>query len=104
MSKPEFSVDRIVARMKEAAARKRPLSDAASTEVVTSAAFQSVQRGSGGALSELDLHPIQLQPRFQPNGDGRYHVEDLLKYHDSAFIQNAYRAILKRGPDAIGYR
>jgi len=103
MSKPEFSVDRIVARMKEAAARKRPLSDAASTEVVTSAAFRS-QRGSSGSLSELDLRPIQLQPRFQPSGDARYHVEDLLKYHDSAFIQNAYRAILKRGPDAIGYR
>src|SRR5262245_60486000 len=88
--------------MKEAAARKGPLADAASTEVVTSAAFQPVQRGSN-RLSQLDLHPIQLQPRFQPNSNGRYHVDELLKFHDSAFIQNAYRAILKRGPDAIGY-
>ena len=45
-----------------------------------------------------------MQSPFQPHSDGRYHVNDLLKYHDRNFIQNAYRAILKRGPDAAGYR
>src|SRR5204863_5174245 len=52
----------------------------------------------------LDLQPIQVQPRFQPSSDAPYHVNDLLKFHDATFIQNAYRAILKRGPDAVGYR
>ena len=103
ISKPEYSVERIVARMKEAAARKGQLPDAASVDVVKSAEFHPLRRGTT-VLSELDLHPIQLQPRFQPHSDSRYHVDDLLKFHDSSFVQNAYRAILKRGPDAVGYR
>lgn len=91
--------------MKEAAARQGQLPDSASVDVVASAEFHPSRRGSSSAsLSELDLRPIQLQPRFQPRSDARYHVNDLLKFHDSSFIQNAYRAILKRGPDAVGYK
>lgn len=89
--------------MKAAAARTGQLPDRASLDVVTSAELRPLRRGPS-VLSDLDLQPIQLQPRFQPNSDSRYHVNDLLKFHDSTFIQNAYRAILKRGPDAVGYR
>jgi 2-polyprenyl-3-methyl-5-hydroxy-6-metoxy-1,4-benzoquinol methylase len=103
ISNPEYSVDRIVARMKEAAARNGPLSDGASLDVVTSAEFQPVRRGQS-RLTEINPHPVRLQPVFHPHSDGRYHVNDLLKYHDRTFIQNAYRAILKRGPDATGYQ
>lgn len=103
ISNPEYSVDRIVARMKEAAARQGQLPEAASIDVVASADLRPTRRGSN-LLSDLDLQPIQLQPRFQPSSESRYHVNDLLKFHDSSFVQNAYRAILKRGPDATGYR
>jgi 2-polyprenyl-3-methyl-5-hydroxy-6-metoxy-1,4-benzoquinol methylase len=89
--------------MKAAATRTGQLPDRASIEVVTSAELRPLRRGAS-VISDLDLQPIQLQPRFQPNSDSRYHVNDLLKFHDSTFIQNAYRAILKRGPDAVGYR
>lgn len=90
--------------MKKSAARQGQLSDGASADVVTSAEFRpSAQRGPN-PLAEIRIHPLKLQPTFQPHRDGRYHVEDLLKYHDKDFIQNAYRAILKRGPDAIGYK
>lgn len=89
--------------MKEAAARNGPLSDGASLDVVTSAEFQPVRRGQS-SLSEVNTHAVRLQPVFHPHSDGRYHVNDLLKYHDRTFIQNAYRAILKRGPDATGYQ
>src|SRR5947207_8635151 len=89
--------------MKKAAARKGQIPDGASSNVVTSGELRPVRRGSG-MLSALDLQPIQVQPRFQPSSDARYHVNDLLKFHDATFIQNAYRAILKRGPDAVGYR
>jgi 2-polyprenyl-3-methyl-5-hydroxy-6-metoxy-1,4-benzoquinol methylase len=90
--------------MKEAAARTGQL-NGASVDIVASAEFLPLRRGSSAtALSELDLHPIHLQPRFQPRSDARYHVNDLLKYHDGSFIQNAYRAILKRGPDGVGYK
>jgi len=50
------------------------------------------------------IQQIVLQPPFKPHDDDTYHVNDLLKYHDQKFIQNAYRAILKRGPDAAGYK
>lgn len=103
ISNPEYSVDRILARMKAAAARQGQMPDSASVDIVTSAEFRPLRRGSN-VLSDLDLQPIQLQPRFYPSKDSRYHVNDLLKFHDSTFIQNAYRAILKRGPDAAGYR
>ena len=89
--------------MKEAATRKGNSGDGASLDVVTSAAFKPLRGASNGSFG-FEIEPIQLQPRFQPNSDGRYHVNDLLKFHDSSFIQNAYRAILKRGPDAAGYR
>ena len=42
---------------------------------------------------------IKLQPDFQPYPDHRYHINDLLRYHDRVFVQVAYRAVLKRSPD-----
>ena len=88
--------------MKEAAAHKGQLADLASSDLVTSAEFRPARQNTG-PLAGIDIQPIALQPAFQPRSDGRYHVNDLLKYHDRNFIQNAYRAILKRGPDATGY-
>ena len=89
--------------MKDAATRKGQFEDFASSDVVTSAEFRTARR-DGQPLAEIEIHPFTLQPPFQLHSDGRYHVNDLLKYHDRTFIQNAYRAILKRGPDATGYR
>jgi O-antigen chain-terminating methyltransferase len=43
---------------------------------------------------------LKLQPDFQPRSNNRYHIGDLLRYHDRAFVDNSYRAILKRPPDA----
>ena len=42
---------------------------------------------------------LKLQPDFQPSSDHRYHINDLLRYHDRVFVQAAYRAVLKRSPD-----
>lgn len=42
---------------------------------------------------------LRLQPDFEPHSDHRYHINDLLRYHDRAFVQAAYRAVLKRSPD-----
>src|ERR1044072_7421879 len=51
-------------------------------------------------LSVKNIFPqIKLQPDFQPHSDHRYHVHDLLGFHDRAFVQAAYRAVLKRSPD-----
>ena len=102
ITNPEYTVDRIVARMKEAAAHKGQLAHPASSDLVASAEFRPARQNTG-PLPGIDIQPIALQPTFQPRSDGRYHVDDLLKYHDRNFIQNAYRAILKRGPDATGF-
>ena len=102
ITNPEYTVDRIVARMKEAAAHKGHFAGLASSDLVTSAEFRPARQNTG-PLAGIDIQPIALQPAFQPRNDGRYHVNELLKYHDRSFIQNAYRAILKRGPDATGY-
>ncbi|HEX5887633.1 MAG TPA: methionine biosynthesis protein MetW, partial [Pyrinomonadaceae bacterium] len=42
---------------------------------------------------------LRLQPDFEPRSDHRYHLNDLLRFHDRVFVQAAYRAVLKRSPD-----
>lgn len=48
---------------------------------------------------EHQLPTLKLQPDFQPHADDHYHVNDLLRYHDRAFVEASYRAVLKRSPD-----
>ena len=36
------------------------------------------------------------------NGNNRYHVNDLLRFHGDEFVRNAYRALLLREPDEAG--
>jgi len=55
-------------------------------------------------LSSLPKSPkLELQPVFEPNTDDEYHLNDLLKFHDADFLNAAYRAIMKRDPDPVGY-
>jgi SAM-dependent methyltransferase len=55
---------------------------------------------SSAAPPPSSVPELKLQPDFQPRSNNRYHISDLLRYHDRAFVDNAYRAILKRPPDA----
>lgn len=48
----------------------------------------------------VEIPPLGLQPEFVPNPDDRYHINDLLRYHDRHFVENAYLATLKRPADA----
>lgn len=55
-------------------------------------------------LSSLPKSPrLERQPVFEPNTDDEYHLNDLLKFDDAAFLNAAYQAILKREPDSYGY-
>ncbi len=58
---------------------------------------------STSAATGLNLPRFRLQPDFQLNERDHYHVNELLRFHDSAFVRNACRAILKREPDAETY-
>ncbi len=46
------------------------------------------------------LPPLKLQPELEKRD--RYHLNDLLGFHDEVFLRNAYKAILKREPDDSG--
>ena len=58
-----------------------------------------VVEASQPVAGEPNLPTLKLQPDFQPHADDHYHVNDLLRYHDRAFVESAYRAVLKRPPD-----
>lgn len=47
---------------------------------------------------------LNLQPEFRSNPDDRYHINDLLQYHDRHFVENAYLATLKRPPRHKSWR
>jgi O-antigen chain-terminating methyltransferase len=50
----------------------------------------------------VELQALFLQPEFHPKATDHYHVNDFLQFHGSDFVRNAYRAILRREPDAGG--
>ena len=62
---------------------------------------------SNASATENTVQPsapeLKLQPDFQPRSNNRYHISDLLRYHDRAFVENAFRAIVKRPPDATEF-
>lgn len=43
------------------------------------------------------------QTEFEPRAGDRYHINDLVRFDDAEFVRNAYRAILRRVPDAAGF-
>jgi SAM-dependent methyltransferase len=46
---------------------------------------------------------LPLHPAFEPDENDEYQLNALLQFHDADFVYAAYRAILKREPDPIGY-
>jgi O-antigen chain-terminating methyltransferase len=85
MNKPGLEIDHLAAVIRESMAAHQTES-----EPVRVAQTLSV---------ENNFPQIKLQPDFQPHSNHRYHIYDLLGYHDRAFVQAAYRAVLKRSPN-----
>jgi O-antigen chain-terminating methyltransferase len=84
MNQPQLEIDHLAAVIRESMAAHQGESEAI--------------RVASPAATENSFPQIKLQPDFQPHPDHRYHVNDLLRYHDRAFVQAAYRAVLKRSP------
>ena len=95
---PEYTVEKIVARMREAARQAH-----APDLWVTMESENHPPARQAGFNGKVIIQPLSLQPDFTPAADDHYHVNDLLKYHGSVFLHNAYQAVLKRGPDEAGY-
>jgi O-antigen chain-terminating methyltransferase len=90
MISPQLDVDDLTAIIRESMAAQQKRSAAGVPPGVE--ASQTV-------TGEQNLPTLKLQPDFQPHADDHYHVNDLLRYHDRAFVEAAYRAVLKRSPD-----
>lgn len=87
MNQPQLEIDDLAAAIRESMAAHRndhaPIREAPT-------------------VSTQDSPPqIKLQPEFQPRSDHRYHINELLRYHDRVFVQAAYRAVLKRSPAEV---
>ncbi|HEX8921273.1 MAG TPA: DUF4214 domain-containing protein, partial [Pyrinomonadaceae bacterium] len=95
----DIDVDQLMHEIREAVARQQKLAHGN-----PSASFTHFSpTGNSGAHAPLDDAPLTLQPEFHPRDDRQYHIDDLLKYHGGDFVRNAYRAILRREPDAVGW-
>src|SRR6185369_9797513 len=91
MNHPRVEIDDLTAVIRESiAAQKHDVSNG------------SVPRETPRAASS-QVPQLKLQPDFQPRSNNRYHISDLLRYHDRVFVDSAYRAILKRPPDATEF-
>jgi O-antigen chain-terminating methyltransferase len=84
MNQPRLEIDHLAAVIRESMPAHQGESEPIHVAPVTSA--------------ENSFPQIKLQPDFQPHPDHRYHVNDLLRYHDRAFVNAAYRGVLKRSP------
>jgi O-antigen chain-terminating methyltransferase len=85
MNRPRLEIDHLAAVIRESIAAHQDVSEPVRVAQTISA--------------ENHFPQLKLQPDFQPHTDHRYHVYDLLRFHDRAFVQAAYRAVLKRSPD-----
>jgi O-antigen chain-terminating methyltransferase len=87
MNFPQLDVDDLATVIRQSMAQQQQQSSIAT-------ATSSTTMMNGDKPPEL-----KLQPEFQPRAGDRYHVNDLLAYHDRVFVEAAYRAVLKRAPD-----
>lgn len=111
-SDPQITIESLTDKVREGAlARLNPngatdsgAASAANAPAAARAEHPSAAASDFPALTSLEAVQLTLQPDFEPHASDQYHAHELLQYHDRNFIQNAYRAILKRGPDATGYK
>jgi O-antigen chain-terminating methyltransferase len=56
------------------------------------------------AADRRAVSDLGLRPAFATNRDDHYHLASFMQLYDVDFVEAAYRAILKREPDAAGCR
>ncbi len=97
----EINIEQLMAEIREAVARRE--SSGQTSLAGASLELRNFLTSVANPRDEqLELPPLELQPEFVRSPDDRYHVNELLQYHDHTFVWNAYRAILKREPDEVG--
>jgi SAM-dependent methyltransferase len=92
---PRIEIDDLAAVIRESIAAQKHHDGPG---FVNGSSASVVQHAAPSPVPEL-----KLQPDFQPRSNNRYHISDLLRYHDRAFVDNSYHAILKRPPDGTEF-
>jgi O-antigen chain-terminating methyltransferase len=112
INEPQITIESLMDKIRDGARRQVSPNGAADSGASSATNLTAAGRAanpsapaadSPPALTQLEAVQLTLQPGFEARSDDQYHAGELLQYHDRQFIQNAYRAILKRGPDATGY-
>lgn len=92
---PELSAEDLAAQVRVSAEEYRAAQTAAS-------GFAAPADGVEPLSDEQHfLPPLVLQPDFRPHADARYHVNDLLAFHDQHFVENAFQALRGRAPEPV---
>jgi 2-polyprenyl-3-methyl-5-hydroxy-6-metoxy-1,4-benzoquinol methylase len=118
---PEIDVDELAARTRAQLARRQstqrsrsaPLPVPSSPELpqhgsralqppIVDRLVKEVSRPERVQLNLPEPCGIVYKAGFETTIDGHYHVRDLLQYNDRDFIHAAYRALMRRPPDAEG--
>src|ERR1044072_9382957 len=106
----EVNIDHLMARIREAAGERKALNG--TSLIDASAILHELLKSNGSSQASMPATPFSLsdsplvqasplqplgitalsfQPEFVARADDRYHVNDLLKFHDREFVRNAYR-------------
>ena len=96
---PEISIEELMQRIRAEIAQRKTAQCGAGTQASFS---NSRLQFDASVKNNPGLPPLAVQAAFDPKPDGQYHIKDLLCYHDQAFMNAAYRAILRRPPDSSG--
>jgi O-antigen chain-terminating methyltransferase len=97
-SDSEINVDRVMHEIREDVARQHR----GEGQKVSASLSGFSLTGKSRPDSPGDSFSLSLQPESYSRPDDQYHINDFLKYHGERFVHHAYRAILKREPDAAG--
>src|SRR5262245_64164665 len=95
LSRPQIDAAELAAQMRNATARSS-VEEAQTSQTLTS------EPESKGLDRHYQPPRLTLEPRFVPAKDDRYHAASLFRFTGPEFVEAAYRAILKREPDAAG--
>jgi SAM-dependent methyltransferase len=106
-AEPEIDIQEIKAGIQRAVARRQAAGQTsfinASVRLLELLSREPLPLPGQVSVGVARVNPFRSQPEFIPSSNDHYHVTDLLKYHDIEFVWNAYRALLKRGPDTEGF-
>lgn len=105
--RPELNVEALTNKIEEAVMRRKANGHEGQSAIVSSNELSSRPDAPSffgeETLKQIASSPLRLQGEFQARDDHHYHLSDLTRYHDAAFVLHAYEAILQRPPDAVGF-